>query len=168
MYGPTAFWDLHVAYFYGGLAWISEWQSGYQSYAIGNGHQTKVPVSAFYSTVSYLITGETRSSVGIVKPNNPVTFGRGNGWHGTGAIEPFFRFQYLDIGHQVFTSGFSDPNLWANRLYQTDLGVNWHLTQYVKMYFSWIYDGYNQPVFYAPGKRSFDSNSFLVRFQLYF
>jgi len=168
MYGPMAFWDLHLAYFYGGLAWISEWQSGYQSYAIGNGHQTKVPVGSFYSQVSYLITGETRSSVGIVKPNNPVSFGRGNGWHGTGAIEPFFRFQYMDIGNQIFTSGFADPNLWANRLYQTDVGVNWHLTQYVKMYFDWIRDGFNQPVFYAPGHRQWQANQFLVRLQLYF
>jgi phosphate-selective porin OprO/OprP len=168
MYGPMAFWDLHVAYFYGGLAWITEWQSGYQSYAIHNGHQTKVPVGSFYTTISYLITGETRSSVGIVKPNNPVNFGRGNGWHGTGAIEPFFRYEYLQIGSQVFTSGFADPNLWANRLYQTDLGVNWHLTQYVKMYFDWIRDEFNQPVFYAPGHRQWQANSFLVRCQLYF
>ena len=152
----------------GGWHGSREWQSGYQSYAIGNGHQTKVPVGSFYSTVSYLITGETRSSIGIVKPNNPVSFGWGNGWHGTGAIEPFFRFQYLDIGNQVFTGGFADPNLWANRLFQTDIGVNWHLTQYVKMYFDWVRDGFNQPVFYAPGKRQFTTNEFIVRLQLFF
>ena len=34
---------------------------------------------------------------------------------GTGAIEPFFRYEYLDIGNQVFTAGLADPNLWANR-----------------------------------------------------
>jgi phosphate-selective porin OprO and OprP len=168
MYGPMAFWDLHLAYFYGGLAWITEWQSGYQSYAIGSGHQTKVPVGSFYSQVSYLITGETRSSIGIVKPNNPVTFGRGNGWHGCGAIEPFFRYEYLQIGSQIFTSGFADQNLWANRLFQTDLGVNWHLTQYVKMYFDWIHDEFNQPVLFAPGRRQLTVDEFLVRFQLYF
>jgi phosphate-selective porin OprO/OprP len=168
MYGPMAFWDLHIAYFYQGLAWITEWGSGYQSYAIGTGHQTKIPVGSFYSQVSYLITGETRSSVGIVKPNCPVEFGRGKGWHGIGAIEPFFRYEYMDVNSQVFSAGFADPNLWANRLYQTDVGVNWHLTQYVKMYFDWIHDEFNQPVIFAPGRRQKTVDEFLVRLQLYF
>jgi phosphate-selective porin OprO/OprP len=168
MYGPMAFWDLHMAYFYQGLALVSEWQSGYQSYAIGNGHQTKIPVGSFYVLASYLITGETRSSVGIVKPLNPVVFGRGNGWHGTGAIEPFFRFDYLNISNLVYTAGFVDPNLWANRLFQTDVGCNWHLTQYLKMSFDWIHDEFNQPVFFAPGRRQLTADSFLVRFQMFF
>jgi phosphate-selective porin OprO/OprP len=168
MYGPMAFWDLHMAYFYQGLALIAEWQSGYQSYAIGNGHQTKIPVGSFYVQASYLITGETRSSIGIVKPLNPLVFGRGNGWHGTGAWEPFFRYDLLDISNKVFSSGFADPNLWANRLFQTDLGINWHLTQYVKMYFDWIHDEFNQPVFFAPGRRQLTVDEFVVRLQLFF
>src|SRR5262249_44041878 len=64
MFGPMAFWSLHMAYFYGGWAVIGEWLSGYQSYAIGNGHQTRIPVGSFYVQASYLLTGETRSSIG--------------------------------------------------------------------------------------------------------
>jgi phosphate-selective porin OprO/OprP len=172
-YGPMAFWDLHVAYFYQGLAFISEWQSGYQTYAQTNsfgtgGHQTRVPVGSFYIQASYLITGETRSSIGIVKPNCPVNFGRGKGWSGIGAWEPFFRYEYLDIGNEVFTAGFADPNLWANRLFQTHLGINWHLTQYFKMYFDWAHAEFNQPVLFAPNRRQLTSDLFMVRFQMYF
>jgi phosphate-selective porin OprO/OprP len=167
-FGPMAFWDLHAAYYYQGLAVIGEWQSGYQSYAIGSGHQTKLPVGSFYVQASYLITGETRSSVGIVRPKNPVVFGRGNGWHGTGAIEPYFRYEYLDLSSQVFTAGFADPNLWANRLFQTHLGVDWSLTQYLKMYFDWAHAEFNQPVFFAPGRRQLTSDVFMVRMQLFF
>ena len=34
-------------------------------------NRVKVPISAFYVQAGYLLTGETRSSVGIVKPLHP-------------------------------------------------------------------------------------------------
>ena len=166
--GPRAFWDLHAAYYYGGLALLGEWGSGFENYARTTNlrARTQVPVDSFYLQASYLVTGETRSSLGIVKPLNPVTFKKGH--MGTGALEPFVRYEYLDYGSQVFTSGLADPNLWTNRMFQTHVGFNWHLTQYVKFYFDWNHSEFAQPVLYSPGHRQKTSDMFLARLQLYF
>lgn len=101
-----------------------------------------------------------------MKPIAP--FDLREGKFGIGAWEPYFRFEYMDIGNQVFTSGLSDQNLWANRLFQTHLGFNWHMTQYVKVYFDWNHAEFNQPVVFAPGRRQLTSDLFLLRFQIYF
>ena len=115
---------------------------------------------------SYLITGETRSSIGIVKPLHPFNPTRGQ-W-GPGVIEPFVRYEFLDIGNQVFNAGLVDRNLWANRMCQTNTGVAWHLTQYVKMFFEWNHSEFNQPVIFAPNRRQSTSDLFMMRFQLFF
>ncbi len=164
--GWQTFWDLHTAWFYKQLAVIAEWQSGFQDYQLGSSSlaRTKLPVQSFYVQMGYLLTGETRSSVGIVKPNNPFSLKDG----GLGAWELTARYQYMDIGSQVFTSGLADSNTSANRMYITDLGFNWHLTQYVKFYFEWEHAVFNQPISYAPGKSQLTSDMFLARFQLYF
>ena len=168
--GPLAFWDAHVAWFYQSWAFIAEYAGGFQDYALAGNLQSKthLPIQSFYIQASYLITGETRSSFGIVKPLDPVSFGRGKGFSGTGAIEPFFRYEYLDIGSQVFSNGLADGNLWTNRVNATHVGVNWHLTQYVKMYFDWNHDDFNNPVLFAPGRHQKTSDLFLLRLQLYF
>jgi phosphate-selective porin OprO/OprP len=166
--GFTALWDLHLAWFYKQWEVISEWGSGNQDYGIAGAlqYRTRVPIQSYYIQASYLLTGETRSSIGIVKPNHPFNIGKGEfGW---GAWEPFFRWEYLDIGNTVFTSGLADPNQWANRLFQTHTGFNWHLTQYVKVYFDWDHVEFNQPVVFAPGRRQLTSDMFLLRFQIYF
>ncbi len=147
--GPMAFWDLHVAWFYQQLAVISEWQSGYQDYALNTSPATKamrthVPIGSFYTELGYLLTGETRSQVGIVKPLNPFSIRPGQ--FGLGAWEIFGRYDYLDIGSQIFTNGIASTVGNANRLYMTDVGVTWHMNQYVKMFFDWNHVGYNNPV----------------------
>ena len=83
--GWQTFWDLHTAWFYKQLAVIAEWQSGFQDYQLGSSSlaRTKLPVQSFYVQMGYLLTGETRSSVGIVKPNNPFSLKDG----GLGAWE---------------------------------------------------------------------------------
>ena len=169
--GFAAFWDLHLAWFYQQWAFIGEWASGFQTYSqaapIGAYQaRTRVPVGSFYTQISYLLTGETRSSIGLVKPKSPFELRKGH--YGTGAWEPFFRFEYLDIGSEVFTAGFADANEWANRMYMTHAGVDWHLTQYMKIYFDWNHAVFNQPVIFAPGRRQLTSDMFLLRFQLYF
>ena len=166
--GYQAFWDLHAAWFYQQLAVIGEWGSGFQDYSLSStpNLRTHLPVQSFYVQAGYLLTGETRSSVGIVKPLHPFDISRKQ--RGLGAWELVGRYQYLDIGSQVFSAGLSDPNNSANRLYITDVGFNWHLTQYLKLYFEWEHAVFNQPVIYAPGKRQLTSDMFLVRFQLYF
>ena len=166
--GFQAFWDLHVAWFYKQWEFIGEWGSGNQDYALSSAYQYRyrVPIQSFYLQSSYLLTGETRSSIGIVKPLRPFDLRKGQ--FGTGALEPFFRFEFLDVGSQVFTDGLADKNQWANRVYQTWVGMNWHMTQYMKVYCGWNHAEFNQPVIYAPGHSQRTSDLFMLRFQLYF
>ncbi len=167
--GALAFWDLHTAWYYGGLAVIAEWQCGFQDYAVSSNMtaKTHLPVQSFYVEAGYLLTGETRSSVGIVKPKNDFKFFR-NGDRGIGAWELTGRYDFLDIGSQVFKNGLADPNLWANRLFMTDLGFNWHINQYLKFYFDWEHAEFNQPVSYNVNKWQKISDMFMARIQLYF
>jgi phosphate-selective porin OprO and OprP len=166
--GPLAFWDLHTAYYYGGLALIAEWQSGFQDYAQTSNlaARTHLPVQSWYLEGGYLLTGETRSSVGIVKPKNPFSLKAGS--FGLGAWELTGRYNFMEIGSQVFKNGLADQNLWANQLYTTDLGFNWHINQYLKFYFIWEHAAFNQPVIYAPTRRQETSDMFMARMQLYF
>lgn len=166
--GERALWDLHVAWFYKQLAVIAEWGSGFESFAIANtaGGRTRIPVQGFYAQGSYLLTGETRSSIGLVKPFSPFDIRKGK--FGTGAWEPFVRYESLNISKDIFTSGLADPNLWTNSLYTATVGVNWHLTQYVKMYFDWNHAVFGNSVLYSPGHLQKTSDMFLVRFQLFF
>ncbi len=165
--GPHAFWDLHAAWYYRGLEVIGEWGSGFEDYGLArSSYRNRIPVESFYVQTSYLLTGETRSNIGLVKPLHPVTLKKGD--FGIGAWEPYARFEYLDIGSKIFTAGLADENLWTNRLYMTHVGINWHLTQYIKIYFDWNYAEFGQPVLFAPGRRQASSDLFLLRFQFFF
>ena len=105
--------------------------------------RTHLPVDSFYVQASYLLTGETRSGTGIVKPQNP--FSLKSGKFGLGAWELTGRYSHLDIGSEVFKNGLADPNLWANRVYMTDVGFNWHINQYLKFMFDWEHSDVQQP-----------------------
>lgn len=166
--GMLTFWDLHTAWFYRQLAVIGEWAGGFQDYALTSSPaaKTHLPINSFYVQAGYLLTGETRSQLGLVKPKRP--FNPFQKDFGLGAWELVTRYQQLDLGGQVFTNGLADPNLWANRVNVFDLGFNWHLTQYVKFWFMWERADFNQPVIYAPGKRQLTSDLFIARIQLFF
>ncbi len=176
-YGPTAFWDLHTSYFYQQLAVIAEWQSGYQDYALNTNQATRsmhthVPVQSYYVQAGYMLTGETRSQIGIVKPLNPFSLRPGR--FGLGAWELFGRYNYLDIGNQIFTHGIASADGDANRLFMTDAGLTWHMTQYVKMFFDWNHVEFNNPVIYnntnnvSKNARQSTSNTLWWRLQLFF
>ena len=103
-----AFWDLHAAWFYRQLSVIGEWGSGFQDYALVSNLQarTNLPVQSFYVQAGYFLTGETASSVGIVKPLRPFDLRKGH--FGLGAFELTGRYAYMDIGREVFTNGLAD------------------------------------------------------------
>ncbi len=166
--GFAGLWDAHMAYFYRGLAVIGEYAAGRQNYALTNNldQRTSVGVQSFYVEWGWLLTGETRSGLGLVKPNSP--FDPRPSKFGIGAWELTGRVEHLDIGKNVFTGGFADPNLWANRVETFSLGFNWHLTQYLKMYFMWEHAVFNDPVLFAPGRFQETSDLFLARLQVYF
>jgi phosphate-selective porin OprO and OprP len=167
--GPRTFWDLHMAYFYNHLSLIAEWGSGYQEYAPATqlSNRTRVNVQSFYVQSGYFLTGETASGTGVAKPLRPFNLKHGDSF-GLGAFELQGRYAYMDLGNNVFSNGLADPNLWTNRLFVTDLGVNWYLTQYVKVMLDWQHSGFGDPVQFAPGRRQLTSDMFMLRFQLYF
>ena len=166
--GPMTFWDLHTAYYYKQLAINAEWGSGFQDYAQNGAlaYRTHLPVQSFYVLGGYMLTGETRSGMGVVKPLHP--FGMKDGQFGLGAWELTGRYQQMNIGKEVFTNGLADPNLWTNSLFIAELGFNWHINQYLKFMFEWQHTEFGQPVFTNVGARSKTNDLFLARMQLFF
>ena len=146
---------------------IAEWQSGFDSYGIANQkYQTRMPVESFYVMGGYFLTGETVSGRGIVKPLR--NFDVRPGKVGPGAIELIARYNYLNIGRNVFTAGLADPALWTNQLFTVDAGVNWYWTQYIKVYLGWQHAGFGNEVLFAPERFQSSSDQFWLRFQVYF
>jgi phosphate-selective porin OprO/OprP len=144
---------------------------GYQGYALSTNVATKsmvtrVPVQTFYVQGSYLLTGETRSNVGMVRPLSPFNIKKGK--EGIGAWEIFARYNYMDIGNQIFTGGIASPNGNANRLSIVDVGCNWYMTQWTKLVFDWNHADFNKPVTYNTGKTQLNSNTLLMRLEIYF
>lgn len=166
--GPMTLWDMHAAWFYRQLAIIGEWGSGFQDYArnANLSNRTHLPVDGYYIQASYLLTGETRSGLGVVKPMRPFNLKRGQ--FGLGAWELAARFQRLDIGDEVFTNELSDPNLWTNRIWLTDVGFNWYVNQYVKFSFNWEHADFGKPIFFNSSQFSWTNDLFLARIQLFF
>ena len=166
--GDHTFWSLHTALYRNHLSLVSEWQSGFQDYALANNlsNRTNLPVQSYYVQAGYFITGETVTNRNIVRPIK--NFGFNKGEFGLGAIELTGRYNYLNLGQQVFTSGLADPNLWSNSVYTTDVGANWYLTQYTKVMLTWEHAEFGSPVQFAPGRRQINSDTFWFRFQLFF
>jgi phosphate-selective porin OprO and OprP len=166
--GLRALWTMHMAYYYNHLSVISEWQSGYQTYALANTptNRTRVPIEGFYVAAGYFLTGETVSARNILQPIHDFDIRKGR--RGLGAIELTARYSLLDLGSQIFKAGLADPNLWTNRVSNVNIGVDWYLTRAIKLYAGWQHDMFAQPVLVAPGRRSLTNDQALVQFQIYF
>jgi phosphate-selective porin OprO/OprP len=163
--GPRTLWSIHMAYYYKHLSLIAEWEAGFDTYA-RSGQQTAIPLSGYYFTFAYFLTGETVEGRGMVKPLRPFELRKGK--FGLGAIEATARFASLDIGSQIFTAGLADPNLWTNRLSVLNLGWNWYLNEYTKVYFLWEHAAFASPVAYRPGVFQSASDMLWMRVMFYF
>ncbi len=166
--GPRNLWSLHAAYFYRSLMVLAEWESGFQDYALANKTNSRVhlPIESFYVQTSYFLTGETMASRGRVRPLRPFDLRRGR--FGLGAWEAVFRYADLTLGNQVFTAGLADPNNWTNRLFVTDLAMNWYWNAYLRVMFDWQHAGFASPVVYRPGGFARTSDLFMLRFEVWF
>ena len=166
--GPRAFWDLHAAWYYRQLSLIAEWQSGYQDYALATSlaSHNRIGVDSYYVQAGYFITGETVSGRNVVKPIRDFDIRKGR--LGPGAIELTGRFNSLNLSRNVFSAGLADPNLWTNNLYTTDVGFNWYLTQYFKLYFNWEHAVFGTAVQASPTSAQKTNDMLWFRFQLYF
>lgn len=167
--GNHALWDLHLAWYYKHLSLLAEWGSGRQPYAINRSlTRAQLPIQSGYVQAGYFLTGETVATRGLLKPLSP--FDLRPGRRGTGALEVFGRYNYMNIGRNVFTEGFADPALWSNQLYLVDVGFNWYWTPYVRMTFDWEHAVFGDPVLYneSTGARQLTSDLFWLRFQVFF
>jgi phosphate-selective porin OprO/OprP len=167
--GQRALWELHAAYYYGGLTLLGAWQGGYESYALGTtGAPTRIPIGGWFAQAGYILTGETIRDRTLVEPLRP--FDLRHGRFGLGAFEVTARYSELQLGRRVFTAGFADPNLWTNYTQMVDVGFNWYLNKAVKIYFDWEHAIFGSPVVYNTndGRRSSQSDLYWLRFQFYF
>ena len=168
-YGGRSATALHLAWYAGGLSFEAEWQGG-RDHLIRPGLKIpqSVAVSGNHFTLAYFLTGETVTRRELVSPLRPFDPTRGS-W-GPGAIEVFGRYSALSLGETVFTGGFADPNAWTRNIDMTDVGLNWYLTKYIKIYFDWQHSMYGSPVLLNPSKGLYgrDNDLFWIRGQLYY
>ncbi len=166
--GVRALWELHATYFYKRLSLLGAWDSGFDSYA-QNGpadRPVRVPVGGYYVQGGFFLTGETVENLGLVQPLKSFDLRRGK--FGLGAFQVTGRYSELDLGRQVFTAGLADPNLWTNRAELVDIGLNWYLNKWVKVYFDWEHAMFAQPVYNRPGGVASRNDLLWLRLQLWF
>jgi phosphate-selective porin OprO and OprP len=166
--GYRALWELHMAYYYQGLSLLGAWDSGFQDYAQGSSgpRPVRVPTGGYFVQAGYILTGETIRDRTLIDPLRP--FDLLPGHFGLGALEVTARFSDLSLGRQVFTDGLADPNLWTNHAQMVDVGFNWYLNKFVKVYFDWEHAIFGSPVFYNTGGFQRSNDLYWLRFQVYF
>ncbi|WP_406693676.1 porin [Singulisphaera sp. Ch08] len=167
--GSRALWELHTAYYYGGLSLLAAWQGGHESYAKGaNAPSHRIPIGGMFAQAGYIFTGETIRDRTLIDPIRP--FDLRHGRFGLGAFEVTARYSLLDLDRRVFAAGLADPNLWTNRAEMTDVGFNWYLNKFVKIYFDWEHAMFGDPVVYntKTRRKQLTSDLFWLRFQVYF
>ena len=167
--GNSLFGAVHLAYYYRGLSFESEWNIGeFQMDRPGLRTRPEIPVQGFHTMLSYFVTGEEierRTTVVPVRPFRPLS-----GDWGPGAIEPFVRFSQLNLGDILFKDQLADGNMWTNNVYMIDLGVNWYPNRWVKFYVDWQHAAFGSPVLVNDAKGLFGraTDLFWVRCQVYF
>ncbi len=167
--GERMQWAGHVAWYFRSLFVLAEYGAGYGTYSLAKqGGSVRLPYEGYLVQGSYFLTGEriTRR-VNVVKPLSDFRVRNGK-ISGTGAVEVYARYSQLGMGHNVFTSGLADPNLWSNQASTVDLGVNWYLNFYTKIYLGWQHAMFGQEVTRGSGLFMRDADLFWLRFQLFF
>jgi phosphate-selective porin OprO and OprP len=166
--GFRELWELHLAYYYQGLSLLGAWDSGFQDYAIARTgpKPVRVPTGGYFVQAGYILTGETIRDRTLIDPLRP--FDLRPGHFGLGAFEVTARFSQLQLGRQVFTHGIADPNLWTNNAQMVDVGFNWYLNKFLKVYFDWEHAMFGNPVFYNTNRFQKSNDLFWMRLQAYF
>lgn len=167
--GDRLIGSMHAAYFLKSLSLIGEWQYGYGGYAsTAQPVSVRVPFSGYYVSAGYFLTGEHVERRTRVKPLRPLVPVDKDDVRGIGAWELAARVSQLEVGNEIFSSGFADPNLWSNRATTTEVGLNWYLNEYTKISTFWLHGEFGSPVQYRPGQYQSAVDLFWMRCQLYF
>lgn len=111
----------------GPLGLLGEYVVSAQEVAVGEASDS-LQNDAWSLTASYVLTGESPSLKGV-KPLAPFAPEAGK-W---GAVELVGRYGALNIDDAAFTGGYADPKKSATAARNWGAGVNWYLTQNVKL-----------------------------------
>jgi phosphate-selective porin OprO/OprP len=114
----------------------------------------------------YLLTGETIRDRTLIQPLRPFDLRKGR--FGIGAWEMTARYSELNLDSRVFSAGLADPTLWTNHTKLIDVGANWYLNQFGKVYFDWEHSIFGSPVFSSTGAPQKSNDLFWMRTQVYF
>jgi len=166
--GERTQWAGHLAWYYKSFNLLAEYAGGDQHYSTDGRTSTRVPATGWMVQPSVFLTGEriTRR-VGVVKPLHDFGYRDGRFW--PGAIEAHARYSALDLGRNVFAAGLADADLWANQAASVDVGMNWYLNFYTKIYFDWQHSLFDRAVTTGvPGRSMRTTDLFWLRFQLFF
>lgn len=167
--GDRLFGAVHLAYYYRGLSFESEWNIGrFQMTRPGLRNKPEIPVQGFHTTLAYFVTGEEierRTTVVPLRPFRPFS-----GEWGPGAIEPFIRYSQLNLGDILFKDDLANGSFWTNDVSMVDLGVNWYPNRWIKFYLDWQHAAFGSPVLVNEAKGIFGRSTdlFWVRCQVYF
>ncbi|OJW21686.1 MAG: hypothetical protein BGO49_10060 [Planctomycetales bacterium 71-10] len=166
--GPHEAGAAHLAWYVGGMSFEAEWQTSRDHYTRSGipFRLFSIPVTGNHFTLAYFITGEKvrdRSRVDPLRPFDP----NRNSW-GPGAVELFARYSKLELGEEVFRAGLADPERWTRGMGMTDVGLNWYLTSYLKIYLDWQRSYYDTPIQLNTDLRSKVNDLFWIRGQLYY
>ncbi len=169
--GQRVEWAAHMAWYYKSFLLLSEYGGTRAGYSTTNS-ATSTPVNfeGFMVQASYFITGEQMTRrVNVVKPRRDFTFDflKGGAFN-PGAIELHARFAQLNIGNNVFTAGFADPNQWTNNVWVTDIGANWYLNFYTRVFLDWQHAEFGNPVQLGGNKFGSTTDIYWLRFQVFF
>ncbi len=170
--GERVQWGGHASWYYESLFLMAEYGGARAGYGLANGNSS-VPINfdGWHATASYFLTGETITRrVNMVQPKRDLNFDflEPGGKFSPGAVEVFARYSAMSIERNIFTAGFDDPNLWTYNVYATDIGLNWYLNFYTRIYLDWQHAGYGNEVSVAPGRFSSTSDIYWLRFQVFF
>ncbi len=169
--GERMQWAAHAVWFYKSFFLMTEYGGVRQGYGtISGSSSTPVNFEGFMVHASYFITGEELTRrVNVVKPKRDFNFDVFKGGSfSPGAIELQARYSLLDVGQNIFSGGFADQNLWSNHASIVDVGANWYLNFYTRVFLDWQHAMFGSPVAMGPGKFSSATDLFWLRLQIFF
>ncbi len=159
---------LHLAWYTGPWTLEGEVQAGRAGLTPNGTDIVYVTTQGFHVGLGCLLTGETVEGRSTIEPLRPIDPRRG--WSGSGAVELLARYSELTFSDSIFDDDLADPALWTNRVFTTDVGVNWYWNRFLKWTFTWQHAGYGKPVLVNEAKDLFSRTNdlFWFRGQVYF
>ncbi|GAB3382210.1 OprO/OprP family phosphate-selective porin [Lysobacter fragariae] len=125
-------WSPQAYYYAGPIGLLGEYVTSEQEVRLATGANAGRAVhlenTAWQVVGSWVLTGEDASYRGVTRPNHPFTTGAA-GW---GALELVARYGELDVDDDAFPL-FADPASAASRAQAWSVGLNWYLTQNLKL-----------------------------------